>query len=212
MRPLAEQTFYELLELDPQGDELQLERAYRIARATYEPTSVATYSILSEQENAEILRRVEEAYAVLSDARNRREYDLRLRRTERERSPRAPQLAGLKSPKARSEPVPVWSGEPLRPAAIEIDESLEPEDGVYDGAVLRRIRLELGIELEEIATITKVNSHYLESVEKDRHADLPSGVYVRGFIKELAKCLGLDPVEVSESYMKAYEERSDRVD
>ena len=212
MRPLAEQTFYELLELDPQGDELQLERAYRIARATYEPTSVATYSILSEQENAEILRRVEEAYAVLSDARIRREYDLRLRRAERWRSLPVPKVAGLESSKASSEPVSVWNGEPLRTAAIELDEALEPEDGIYDGAVLRRIRLELGIELEEIATITKVNSYYLESVEKDRYADLPSGVYVRGFIVEFAKCLGLDPVEVARSYMRAYEERSDSVD
>jgi flagellar biosynthesis protein FlhG len=194
-----EQNHYELLEVGQGGSERQLERAYRIARATFEPSSIATYSVFSEKESAEILRRVEEAYAVLSDARLRRDYDARLEREEQEHpQPESRSIERL----ADSETV--WRGEPLRPEALEVDEALEPEDGVYDGVVLRRIRLELGIEIEEVATITKVDPHYLESVEANRYDDLPAGVYVRGFVKELAKCLGLDPKEVADSYMTGY--------
>ncbi len=199
MKPLLEQNHYELLEASPDGNERQLERAYRIARATYEPSSIATYSVFSEQESAEILQRVEEAYAVLSNAKLRREYDTWLGREEQKR----PQPEARPAEKVADSQT-VWRGEPLRPEALEVDEVLEPEDGVYDGAVLRRIRIELGIELEEIATITKVNPYYLESVEGNRYHDLPSGVYVRGFVKEFAKCMGLDPDEVADSYMNAY--------
>ncbi len=199
MRPLLEQNHYELLEVSQDGTERQLERAYRIARATYEPSSIATYSVFSEQESAAILRRVEEAYAVLSDTRMRREYDAKLRREEQQR----PQPEA-QPPENVAEPETIWRGEPLRSEALEVDEALEPEDGVYDGAVLRRIRLELGIELEEIATITKVNPYYLKNVEANRYDDLPSDVYVRGFVKEVAKCLGLDPIEVADSYMNGY--------
>ncbi len=199
MKPLLEENHYELLEVSQDGSEHQLERAYQIARATYEPSSVATYSVFSEQESAEILRRVEEAYAVLSNTKLRREYDAGLRREEQKRC----------QPEARpvdkvADSQTVWRREPLRPEALEVDEVLEPEDGVYDGEALRRIRLELGIELEEIATITKVNSYYLESVEANRYDNLPNGVYVRGFVKEFAKCMGLDPDQVADSYMKAY--------
>ncbi len=200
MRPLSEQSYYELLEVPLDGTERQLERAYRIARATYASSSVATYSIFSEQETAAILRRVEEAYAVLSDARLRREYDFRLHREAQRRSA----ASGQNAPLAQKAYVPsVWKGEPLRTDVLEVDEALEPVDGHYEGGVLRRIRLELGIELEEIATTTKVSPYYLECVETNCYDDLPSTVYVRGFVKEFAKCLGLDPNEVADSYMKA---------
>ncbi len=59
MRPLSEQNFYQTLEVPPDATLQTIERAYRIARATYYPTSAATYSVFSEEENTEILRRVE---------------------------------------------------------------------------------------------------------------------------------------------------------
>lgn len=206
MRPLGEQSYYELLELPETGDERQLERAYRIARATYGPSSVAAYSVFSDQETAAILRRVEEAYTVLSDTKLRREYDRRLQRDLRDQPPLAssPRLDPQRLPGPQP---PVWPREPLRPNALEPDEALEPKDGNYDGEVLRRIRLELGMELEEIASITKVNPSYLANIEANCARGLPSPVYVRGFIKELAKCLGLDPKEVADSYMRGHAER-----
>ncbi len=61
MRPLSEQNFYKTLEVSPDATLQTIERAYRIARSTYHPTSAATYSVFSEEENGEILRRIEEA-------------------------------------------------------------------------------------------------------------------------------------------------------
>ena len=51
MDSFHEHTLYELLEVGPGATLQELERAYRIARVTYQPSSAATYSIFSEEEN-----------------------------------------------------------------------------------------------------------------------------------------------------------------
>jgi flagellar biosynthesis protein FlhG len=197
---IAEQNYYEVLEVSPEATLQEIERAYRIARATYQSTSVATYSLWSEAETMEILRRVEEAYAVLSDARRRREYDARLRRDGGPPPARPARDAAVRAPVAP--PLPGWTPGPAASApALELDLPGEPEDGVYDGRALRRIRMSRGVELEEIASVTKINETYLRYLEEDRYLDLPAAVYVRGFLREYARYLKLDPRRVTESYM-----------
>ena len=204
MIPLGEQSYYDLLEAPLEGTPQQIERAYRIARATYAPSSTATYSVFSSDECASILRRIEEAYAVLSDARLRREYDARLRRAD----PRAPiASAPAASPTAgavRARPAPPPPERrverPILEGDSELDGALAPENGVFDGSVLRRIRLSLGIELEEIAATTKINEHHLRAIEGNAYEQLPPPVYLRGFLKQIARCLGLDAGSVADSY------------
>jgi len=155
----------------------------------------------------EILQRIEEAYAVLSDPRMRREYDARLRRETAHRHTQPAATAPLPSPAV---PLPLAPTRKPRDADFSIDEPDEPEDGVYDGPALRRVRIRHGIELAEISARTKINESHLTAIEQNRYAHLPSGVYLRGFLREIAKCLKLDPKKVSDSYMllsAAYERR-----
>lgn len=201
MRNLAEQNYYELLEASPEGTPQQIERAYRIARATYQPSSAATYSLFSAEECSAILRRIEEAWAVLSDARLRREYDARLHRVPAPPSPApAPPLREI----ARERPLPPQPPVVARPrpaaGEIELEAGFAPDDGVYDGDALRRIRVSLGIELDEISTITKISEQHLRSIEANDYDVLPAPVYLRGFLKQIAKCLSLDPAGVADSY------------
>lgn len=209
MRPLAEQSYYEILEAPVEGTPQQIERAYRIARATYSPSSTATYSVFSADEAASILRRIEEAYAVLSDARLRREYDARLRQTEPR--PGVPTRSAPPAPVAplRERPAP----QPPRavPPEADLDGSM-PENGIFDGDVLRRIRVSLGIELEEIAATTKINEHHLRAIEGNRYEQLPPPVYLRGFLKQIARCLSLDGGHVADSYTARMRESSARRD
>lgn len=192
MRSLAEQSYYELIEAPTDGTPQQIERAYRIARSTYMPSSAATYSLYSAEDCAAILRRIEEAYAVLSDARLRREYDARL---------------GHSVPTTRPgvEPARIEAPKPLQPVRerrpeLDVENGIAPESGVFDGEVLRRIRVSLGIELEEISSITKINDQHLRSIEANHYDELPAPVYLRGFLKQIAKCLSLDPARVADSY------------
>ncbi len=201
MGQVSEQSYYEVLEVSPDATLQEIERAYRIARATYQPSSLATYSLYSESESAEILRRVEDAYAVLSDARLRREYDARLRRESSGGGARTAPARESARPPLREPDAPAWvTPRPPAPAA-ELEESLEPDDGVYDGRALRRIRLSRGIELEEIAAVTKIKEAWLRLLEDNRYSELPAAVYVRGFLREYARHLRLDPRRVTESYM-----------
>jgi len=219
MRPIAEQSYYELLEAPIEGTPQQIERAYRIARATYQPQSTATYSLFSTDESASILRRIEEAYAVLSDARLRREYDARLRRVEPQRptvptTPTPPSVAAPLRERERErdrERLPAPPAPPLRATPeADLDGSIAPENGVFDGDVLRRIRVSLGIELEEISATTKINEHHLRAIEGNVYEQLPPPVYLRGFLKQYAKCLSLDPNHVADSYTGRMRESSAR--
>ena len=208
---MLDHNFYQVLEIQSEATLQDVDRAYRIARATYQPASTATYSLFSDDENAEILQRIEEAYAVLSDPRMRREYDARLRR---EGASRHTQPASS-APVAVVEPPPFPSSEP--PAAppssvarvrrtpdFSLEEPDEPADGVYDGPALRRVRIRHGIELDEIAERTKINESHLLAIEQNSYESLPGGVYLRGFLREVAKSLKLDPKAVADSYMSLY--------
>jgi curved DNA-binding protein CbpA len=224
VRPLSEQNYYEALDVSPDATLQDIERAYWIARSTYQADSVATYSVFSDQESSEILRRVEEAYAVLSDARMRREYDARLRRERAGEStparvappvrPRAAEAdagaaVGARAGGGAPRPPPATRRIPRITIEPALEENAEPDDGVFDGPVLRRIRMSRGVELEEISGVTKISELYLRFLEENRYHDLPAPVYVRGFVKEYAKCLRLDPTQVADTYMERFRGRAE---
>ncbi len=73
----------------------------------------------------------------------------------------------------------------------------------YDGTRLRRTRLRRGIELEQIAAITKINPTYLRFLEEERFDDLPAAV--RGFVVAYLRCVGIDPGKGAASYMARFE-------
>ena len=83
------------------------------------------------------------------------------------------------------------------------------------GTWLRRQREIREISLREIADVTKISIRYLEALERDRFDVLPAQVFARGFLREYARYVGLDPDEVVNSYISALEpleaqEESDR--
>ena len=210
MKPPAEQDHYEALDVSTSATREEIERAYHLAKSTYADDSLAGYSVFQEGELPLLRERLEQAYRTLSDPDARRAYDDEISR-----------------PAARLRAEPLDEARPeveARPQAIapivlppplmfqpELDEEEgEEEGGEFDGARLARVRERRGIELDEVAGVTKVNPSYLRFIEEERFDDLPAAVYVRGFVKCYARCLGLDPDRVARSYMRRYEERSSK--
>jgi len=49
-----------------------------------------------------------------------------------------------------------------------------------------------GVSLDEISAATRISTRFLEAIEKDQWDQLPGGVFNRGFIRSIARFLGLD--------------------
>jgi flagellar biosynthesis protein FlhG len=191
MSEIPEQDHYELLELSRDATRDDVERAYRMARATWAEDGLASYSVADAAELAVLRERVEQAYRVLSDAGARSAYD---------------QALGTLSPPKPLEPELDFEDEAevipaeLRAEIDEFEDLSGPEDGRWSGAALRRTRLARGLELGQITEVTKVNPVYLRCLEEERFEALPAAVYVRGFVTAYARCLGLDAVRVAGDY------------
>jgi cytoskeleton protein RodZ len=61
------------------------------------------------------------------------------------------------------------------------------------GSGLREARERRGLTLEQAAAATRIQARHLEALEEERLDRLPEPVYVRGFLREYALFLGLDP-------------------
>ncbi len=49
-----------------------------------------------------------------------------------------------------------------------------------------------GVSLEEISAATRISTRFLQALENDQWDQLPGGVFNRGFIRSIARFLGLD--------------------
>jgi curved DNA-binding protein CbpA len=167
---------YAVLGLEPRASREQVERAYRFCLELYGEGSLALYSLLDPTEAEQQRLRVREAYEVLSDEERRRVYDAG---------------QGFLPPDAPVLPFP-------SPSSTAADAELPT---VLTGADLRRIREARGVSLRHIAAVTKIGVRFLEYLEEDRFAFLPAPVYLRGFLQEYARLVGIDPRRAADAYM-----------
>ena len=81
-------------------------------------------------------------------------------------------------------------------------------DNEHFGSFLRRARESRGLVLADIAQKTKVARSTLELLERGQLAELPPGVYARGFIRSFARAVGTDETEPLLMYERAVEAKS----
>lgn len=67
------------------------------------------------------------------------------------------------------------------------------------GAILKKIRLEKGLSLEEVHKKTKIHLNILRAIEEDSVINI-SPVYIKGFLKIYCKFLGVDPRDYIQDY------------
>lgn len=68
---------------------------------------------------------------------------------------------------------------------------------------LRAGRTTKGLSLEDVAKITKIQQRILERLEAGKLEGLPAEVFVRGFVRSYARCVGLDEAEALQRYTTA---------
>jgi cytoskeletal protein RodZ len=86
----------------------------------------------------------------------------------------------------------------------------ERSDSIPQGAIvdapaslalwLRTGRLQRGMSLDDVARVTKIQPRILERIEAGKLDGLPAEVFVRGFIRSFARCIGLDEREALRRY------------
>ena len=64
------------------------------------------------------------------------------------------------------------------------------------GELLRSTREAKGVSLEQAEEATRIRRRYLEALEAEDFEQMPAEVYVRGFLRNYALYLGLDPEEM----------------
>jgi flagellar biosynthesis protein FlhG len=174
------ETHYGVLGIGPRATPEQVERAYRHAAGLYDEDSLVTYSLLDADERQEARARVEAAYDVLRDAARRHQYDVSL---------------GLS--RGDSAPAFALAQEAAAPARAPIVVLPSP----VTGPDLKKFRESRGITLRDIAAASKIGVRYLEYIEIERVELLPAPVYLRGFVQEFARVVGLDPRPTADSYL-----------
>jgi len=225
VKDLAHQSHYEVLELNPACGAEEVEPAYRRALSQLGPQALATYALTAPSEIQALQRRLEEAFAVLSDQAARKAYDDRLAKPSSQAadglapasngattageaatviqpaaaaSPTAPVPAEGEVP--REPPGPPDSPDAARP--VHKTEADLPPDAPVTGEALRRVREARGLTLKDLAAKTKIGHWHLDNIEREKYSALPALVYLRGFLGSLARELKLDPVRVARSYLE----------
>jgi curved DNA-binding protein CbpA len=240
-----EQTnYYEVLEIPPDAAATEIHKAYQRARQTYSQDNPALYSMFSPEEARELLRLIDEAYAVLGNQATRKTYDesfggrtsagsFGTSSTPVSPSPSPAPSPAAAAPQVRANPPPVsaqgFSAEvsseytvkrqELSRAATptgqgrtslstyKIEDSFESEIASaeeFDGGFLQRVRLYKNVSIDKLSDATRISRPYLMAVETNDYKSLPAAVFVRGFIVQVARLLGIDENKAAASYMKLF--------
>jgi cytoskeletal protein RodZ len=86
----------------------------------------------------------------------------------------------------------------------------EPTEGAI-GETLRETRESLRIGLAQAEQATRIRRDYLQALERDDFAALPGSAYVKGFLRNYGRFLGLDPETLVGRYQALVGDREKRV-
>jgi hypothetical protein len=171
---------------------------------------MATYGLFTEEQRDEILNRVHESYNILTDPERRRQCDEELRGrgdypSEHHAERPAHETVTPSPPRARIFELQRVDDPELREEKDrrirEVLTSAE-ERGEWTGGLLKRVREIHDLSLDDIAQKTKIGRGHLRSIEEDSFDFLPPDVYVKGFVVQISKVLGLDSNRITPRLME----------
>lgn len=194
---IKQQNYYELLDIPSNADQETIIEAYKKARAIYNPNSPALYTVFDKDEAEELLKMIDEAYNILSNQFKRQEYDKKFRPTAK------PALTVVaEAQPEQKEFSTIQSNFNVNP---EIEDKIKSET-VFTGQRLQQIRLYKNMTIDQIAEATKISRTFLNAIESQNYEVLPAPVFLRGFLVQYGKILGLDGNKVARSYLQVMAE------
>lgn len=73
------------------------------------------------------------------------------------------------------------------------------------GDLLKKLRTSKGLHLREVEESLHIRRSYLEAIEESEYEKIPNEVYARGFLKNYARFLGVNPEAALERFQKERE-------
>ncbi|MCH2109599.1 MAG: helix-turn-helix domain-containing protein [Polyangiaceae bacterium] len=184
-----ERSLYDILWTHRGAGDEELRRASKRQRELFQEESLPLTSLLPPLELARERGRIEEAQETLLDPVRRRTYDISF-------FPDA--TAQLDDLPPEQDEARLAEQALLRQALLH---EIHPQTE-YTGDLLGRIRESLGIEIEEISKKTKISGSHLRAIEEEDFENLPAEVYTRGFLRQIAALLQIDPTQATRSYIR----------
>ena len=199
-------SYYEILEITPAAASHEVTSAYKKVREIYSGLDPSIYTIFSEQEARELQKMIEEAYSVLGNRQLRIRYDKKVaQRSYKDES----ELSYISLLKETSDEVSPGNSSSLTSFVKQPElEQKFKERTDWDGAALKEVREYKQLSLKDLHSITKVNSFYINGIETMNPSELPAEVFVRGYVHQISKALGLNDKAVVDSYMKKFKSLS----
>ena len=188
--------YYDILEIYPNATPEEVDQAYNRVKKAFTKDSLASDSHVENEKRQAILKQVEEAYQILRDEGKRQQYD----KTSHE-EPIQLKMNLEDAPEEKMTP----EKPPAKVKVIETNPELEKEVTTaehFTGEFLKKVRLSRNVSLEEISNATRISVRYLTALEEEQMEVFPALVYLKGFLTQYARYLGLDPAKVVSGYVK----------
>ena len=209
MKKYEELNHYETLEIPIGASPFEVSQAYKDALAIYNEDSLITYSFFDDDERDLILKKIEKAFLTLIDPIKRTTYDRKL-----VRSGEADESILIK--KERKKPISLFQTQYPRNKGIhlkKIRKKIAAKDmkklsneifssDVISGTDLKNLRESVGIDLQEVFEVTRVNIPTLKSIEENEFDKLPPIIYLKNFLKSYSDIFQLDSTTIIDGYMK----------
>lgn len=203
---ISQQNFYEILEINEDATLQEIERAYMAAKETYSAESAALYSMFTPEEAGALHNLIEQAYNTLSNSDRREQYDQNIISFKSSDDSSAAPLF-MDSPLKAEEVSVVRNGVLMKnfDSDASIEESIKSLTDC-SGSFLQKVRNYKNISLEEISSFSKISKTNILAVEEQDFSNLPAKVFVRGFVIQICKLLGIDSLAFSKEYLKSLDE------
>jgi curved DNA-binding protein CbpA len=215
-----QQNYYQVLEVSPSAQHHEVVAAYNRAKEAYSSDSAALYTMFTAEEAKELRSLIEEAFLILGNQGKRKAYDQLLVSKGSPATPTTPVPAATpngtralpdfapqenrrneKPSGATSTPNTLGKS---RLSTYEVKAEVESEiinQKNFDGLFFKKIRQYKNINLEQLSKETRISKTYIAAIEAEEFSALPAPVFLRGFLIQLARILGLDENTAASSYL-----------
>lgn len=143
-----------------------------------------------------------------SESFNRSDVEEAMRASDNRRQGVAPPAQTSPSASDQAPPEPrSEAGSPARPRDSEASPEASPQGrGKSPGQLIESLRRQHNMSLQELSSRTHIGTKYLAAIEDVDLNVLPRGVYLRGYLREIARVFDVAPQELVEQYFRFLEQ------